>query len=157
PPLGEDDEVDIGGAWSLRRRGHDGEDRWIGMIEQQGAHRGEAPQVVFVRRVIAVPGDDIERRLADLGRVELAAPFHEKRRGLLLILVRCDWSKKVARIGEAICPDRPAIGTREGAGVVLAHIGARWAIDEFDSTPPRAPQAHYGGSPGRPCDSAPNA
>src|SRR5207244_9410663 len=71
--------------------------------------------------------------LADLGRVEFAAPFHEKRRGLLLILVRGDRSKKVARIGEAICPDRSAIGKREGAAVVFAHIGARRAIDEFDS------------------------
>src|SRR5258706_5244299 len=60
PSLGEDDEIDIRRAWSVRRRGHDREDRRIGVIEQQRAHRREAPKIVFVRRVIAVPSDHVK-------------------------------------------------------------------------------------------------
>ena len=37
------------------------------MIEHDRADRREVTQVVFVGRVIAVPRDDVERRLADLG------------------------------------------------------------------------------------------
>ena len=40
------------------------------MIEQDGADRREAPQVVLVGRVVAVPGDDVERRVVELGTTE---------------------------------------------------------------------------------------
>src|SRR5215469_6712337 len=40
--------------------------------------------------------------------------------------------EEVARIGEAICADRAAIGQRESAAVVFAHVGARGPVDELD-------------------------
>src|SRR5262249_11620547 len=64
--------------------------------------------------------------------VELAAPLHQQRGGLLFILVRGDGGEEVARIGEAICADRAAMGQRESAAVVFAHIGARGPVDELD-------------------------
>ena len=50
---------DLGG------RGQHGEDRRVGMVEADRAHRVEAREIVFVRRVIAVPGDDVERRVVE--------------------------------------------------------------------------------------------
>ena len=60
PALGKDDEVDIRGPFLSRGRGHDREDRGIGMIEQDGADRGEGLEIIFVWRIVAVPADDIE-------------------------------------------------------------------------------------------------
>ena len=79
-----------------------------------------------------MPGDHVERRLADLGGVELAAPFDVKGRGLLAILVGGDRRVEVARIGEAVGADRPAVGQGEGAAVILAQIGPRRPVDQLD-------------------------
>jgi len=132
PAFREYQKVHIGSARRFRRRGQHREDRGIGMIEQERADRREAPQVIFIRRVVAVPGNDVERRLLDLARIELAAPFHEQGRGLLHVVIGGDRGEEVARIGKAIGPDRAAIRQREGAAVVLAHIGARRPFDELD-------------------------
>ena len=75
PALRKDHEIDVGGAFLAGWRGEHGEDRRVRVIEQNGADRREGPQVVFVRRVIAVPGDDIERRVADFADMKAAAPF----------------------------------------------------------------------------------
>jgi hypothetical protein len=47
------------------------------VIEQHSADRREPTQIVFVRDVIAVPGHHVERRMPDLGPVELTAPLHD--------------------------------------------------------------------------------
>ena len=49
------------------------------------------------------------------------------------VLVRGDRREEVARIGEAIRADRPAVGQREAAAVVLADVGARRTVDQLDA------------------------
>ena len=102
------------------------------MIEHDRADRREMTQVVFVGRVISVPRDDVERRLADLGAVEFAAPFDEEPRGLFPVLVGGDRGEKISRIGETIGADGTAIRQRERAAVVFAHESARRAVQQFD-------------------------
>ena len=85
PARREDDEVDIGGAGHIRRRGQHAVDRRIGMIEAHRADHHEAREVVFVRRKIAVPGDDVERRMIHLRRPQIALEFGDHRRSALRV------------------------------------------------------------------------
>ena len=48
------------------------ENRGIGMVVADGADGVEATQIVFVRRVVAVPCDDIERLMIHLGGPEIS-------------------------------------------------------------------------------------
>ena len=102
------------------------------MVEQNGADRREPPEIVFVGSVIAVPGDDVERRTRDLGPIKFAPPFHEQGGGLIPVLVGGNRCEKIPGIGEAIGPDRTAIGQGEGTAVVFAHIGAGRPVDQLD-------------------------
>ena len=45
------------------------------MIKEDRPHRAIGAQIVFVGRIIAVPGHHIERALPDVGHVKLPAPF----------------------------------------------------------------------------------
>ena len=74
PARREDHEVDVRGA-GVCWRGQHREDRRIRMIEADRADRVEPRQIVFVRRVVAVPGDHVERRMIDLGRPQIALEF----------------------------------------------------------------------------------
>ena len=97
------------------------------MIEADGADRREGPQIVFVRRVIAVPGHHVDRRMRQLGLEQRAAPFHEQFGRRVLVFVGRDRGEEIARIGKAIGADRAALRQREGAAVILAEIAARGA------------------------------
>jgi len=101
------------------------------VIVENRADRRKAAQVVFVGREIAVPGDDVERRAGDLGRMQPAAPFDDQPGGRVAVLVGGDRSEEISGIGETIGADRPALRQREGAAVVLAHIAARRAVNQF--------------------------
>src|SRR5689334_23540979 len=59
----------------FRSRGQHGEDRGIGMVVGDGADRRERAQIVFVGRIIAVPGDDVDRR-SEEHTSELQSQFH---------------------------------------------------------------------------------
>ena len=80
PAVAEEDEVDVGGADRSRGCGQDGEDRRIRVVEENRADRRERFQVVLAGSVVAVPGDHVERGLADLALVKAAAnllqPLH---------------------------------------------------------------------------------
>src|SRR5690606_33529274 len=65
PARREDHEVQVRSARCVAGRSEYGEDRGIGMVETDRPDRVEATQVVTIRNVVAVPGDDIQRRVAD--------------------------------------------------------------------------------------------
>ena len=130
PALRENHEIDVRGAGGFRRRGQHREDRRIGMVEADGADRGEGAQIVFVGRVIAVPRHHVDRRMRQRGLEQRAAPFHVQFGRRVLVLVGRDRRQEVARIGEAVGADRPALRQREGAAVILAEIAARGADRE---------------------------
>ena len=117
----------------FRRRGQHREDRRIGMVEADGADRREGAQIVFVGRVIAVPGHHVDRRMRQRGLEQRTAPFHEQFGRRVLVLIGRDRGEEVARIGEAIGADRAALRQREGAAVIFAEIAARRAAGEFDA------------------------
>ena len=103
------------------------------MVEADGADRREGAQIVFVRRVIAVPGHHVDRRMRQRRLEQRAAPFHVELGRRVLVLIGRDRREEVARIGEAIGADRPALRQREGAAVILAEIAARRAGRNLDA------------------------
>jgi hypothetical protein len=131
PALAEEHEVDVGGARQARGRGQHGEDRRVGVVEEDRADGGIGAQIVLPGRVVAVPGDDVERRVRDLGDVELAAPLDGDARGGVAVLERRDGGLEVARVGEAVGADRAAVGQVELLAVVLADEAAARAFEDF--------------------------
>ena len=124
PARREDREVDVGDAGGVRGRGQHGEDRRIGMVEADGVHDHEAREVVFVRRQIAVPRHDIQRRVIQRRRPERAHELLHQFGWLVLVLEPRHWSQKIAGIGQAVGADRPEFGQAQGRPVILADIAA---------------------------------
>src|SRR5664279_5485167 len=102
------------------------------MVEQHRPDRRETPQVVFAGGKIAVPGDHVERRLAELGDIELAQRLYEKLAWLFLVFERGDWCQKIPRIGQAIGADRAALRQRQIGAVVLADVTSRRPVGQID-------------------------
>ena len=86
PARREDDEIGIGAAGHVAGAGQHGEDRRVGMVEADRADRVEARQIVAVGRVIAVPGDDVERRMVEGRRPQRAERFLDDFGRLVLVL-----------------------------------------------------------------------
>ncbi len=91
------------------------------------------PQIVFVRRVIAVPCHHVDRRMRQLGHKQRAAPFHEQFGRRVLVLIGRDRGEEIAGVGKAVGADRAALRQREGAAVIFAEIAARGAACDLDA------------------------
>ena len=94
------------------------------MIEAHRADDDEAREIVFVGREIAVPGDDIERRMVHLRRPQIALEFGDqaaRRRG---VLVSRDRRQKIARIGETVGAERAELRQPQHGAVILADVAA---------------------------------
>src|SRR5882724_9812979 len=102
------------------------------MIEEDGSDGRIPSEVVFVGSVIAVPSDDVERRVPDVRGPQRPSPFHVKSGRRVLILVRGDRRQEIALIGETIGSDRPALREGERSAVVLAHVAASRPARELD-------------------------
>ena len=81
PAWGEDGEVDVGGAGDLAGRGEDGVDGGVGVVEGDGVDAVEAGEVVFAGGVVAVPGDDVEWGVVEVGGPEIALEFGDDLEG----------------------------------------------------------------------------
>ena len=93
-------------AGRVARRLQHEEDRRIGMVEADRADRVEAREVVLVRRVVAVPRDDVERRVVDRGRPQVALELGHQLELAFAVLEPRVRRQEVARIGEAVAADR---------------------------------------------------
>src|SRR3546814_8052430 len=95
------------------------------MVETHRVHRAEASEVILVGHVVAVPGDHVERRLAELADMKAAAPLHGEARRLLPVLEGGNRRQEVARVGEAVRADRAALRQGQRRRVVLADEAPR--------------------------------
>jgi hypothetical protein len=107
--------------------------RRVRVIEEDRAYGAEGPQVVFAGRVVAVPGDHVQRRVADLRRVELPAPLDDELGGPLHVLIGRHRRLEVPRIGQAVGADGTAARQVELGAVVLAHEAARRPVQRLDA------------------------
>ena len=94
------------------------------MIEQDRPDRRKLPKIILAGRVIAVPGDDVERRLADLGDVKTPTPFHDERARRRAIFEGRNRGLKVPRIGKPVRPYGASLRQGESCAVVLANVAA---------------------------------
>ena len=75
------------------------------MIEADGVDRIESRQIVAPGREIAVPCDDVERRVIEGGRPEAPPKLLDHLEGLVAILEPGDRRLEVARVGETVGAD----------------------------------------------------
>jgi hypothetical protein len=128
----EDHEVDRVDADRVGRRLQHEEDRRVGVVVGDRADRVEALEVVAVRHVRAVPRDDVERRMADARRPQVAAELRDQLEVALAVLVARDRDLEIARVREAVAADDAEVGQPERRAVVLAHVAARLAVGQVD-------------------------
>jgi len=139
PARREDGEVDVGRAGDLAGRGEDGVDGWVGVVEADGVDAVEAGEVVLAGGVVAVPCDDVERGMVEVGSpidcpgiLRLPGSWH------VSIVVGGVWSEEVAAVGEAVRSDGAEFGEPEAGAVVFEEVAAglrgfSWRREEFDA------------------------
>src|SRR6266850_4564154 len=103
------------------------------MIERDRADRRVLAQIVFVRRIVSVPGDDVERGMFERSDPQIAAPLHEQLAGDVLIFVGSNRRQKIALIRKTISADGPALGQRQRATIVLTEVAAGRSVPELDA------------------------
>ena len=72
------------------------------MIERHSADGAEQGQVVFVGRVVAVPGDDVEGRELLLRAEQPVVELAENREGAAAVLEAGDRGEEVPRVCQAV-------------------------------------------------------
>src|SRR5579864_7673173 len=99
------------------------------MIEAHRVDRVEAREVVFAWRVVAVPRDDVERRMIDRRAPQLTTELSDELERAFMLAVRGHGGEEIARVGEAVAADRAELGKAQQRTVVFADIAARMRVD----------------------------
>ena len=121
-PWREDREIDIAGAGSIAGRMQHQEDRRIGVVVADRTHHVEAAQVIFVRRVIAVPCHHIQRAVVDIRAPQMPLEFGDQAEVAFHIFIRRIRGQEITRIGQPVAANRAQIRQLEQCAEVLAHI-----------------------------------
>ena len=124
PARREDHEVGVGPARHVARAGQHGEDRRIGMVEADRADRVEAREIVATRREIAVPGDDVERRMVERRRPQRPEHFWTTSVGSSLSSNQATGVSKSRGLARPLAPIGPRSGSRNGARSSRRHSRA---------------------------------
>ena len=102
PARRENDEIQVRRAGHFRRRGQDGEYRRVRMVEADRPDGVEVRQIILVGRMVAVPGDDVERRMIDVGGPQVAGVFANELEGAVGVFIGRDRIAEIPRVGEDI-------------------------------------------------------
>ncbi len=95
------------------------------MVEADGVDAVEVGEIVFAGGVVAVPGDDVEGRVVEVGGPEIAEEFCDDLEGSAIAIVKGGVrGEEVAGVGEAVGSDGSEFGEAEGGAVVLAEVAA---------------------------------
>src|SRR5262245_31599674 len=93
----------------------------------------EAPEVVLVWSAIAMPPDDIERRVADFRCPQVSQKLCDQLELSFAIFVSGDRVEEIPRVGEPVRADRSEVGHPEMGAKVLADITARCPVEQLDA------------------------
>ena len=88
----------------------------------------EAAQIVFVRRIVAMPADHVQRRMIDACRPKMALEFRDQFEIAFDVFVSRDRREEIAGVGQAIRPNRPEVGQPEHRAKVFANVTTRRAV-----------------------------
>ena len=116
-----------------RGRGQHGVDGRVGVVEGDGVDAVEARQVVLVRRVVAVPGDHVERRVIDERGPQAAEKLGGDVELAVAVFIGGHGRLEVARIGEAVGADGAELGQAERQAVVFADVAAGLLLLKHDA------------------------
>ena len=95
------------------------------MVEADGVDAVEAGEVVFAGGVVAVPGDDVERGVVEVGGPEIAEELGDDLEGAAVAVFEGGvWGEEVAGVGEAVGSDGAEVGEAEGLAVVLEEVAS---------------------------------
>ena len=128
PARREDDEIHVAHALAVAGRMQHQEDRRIGMVVADRTDGVETAKIVLAGRVVAVPGDDVQRRMTDVGAPQMPLEFRHQFEIAFAILESRDRREEVARVRQAIAADRPKVGQLQHRAEVLADVAARFAV-----------------------------
>lgn len=101
------------------------------MVECYRVYSGEFPHVVFVRRVISVPADDVEAGMILLADKLLALIFVENSEAPFLFDIKRSWIFKVSGIGKSIGADRTQIWQREAGAEDFANVAPAGPVNVY--------------------------
>ena len=107
------------------------------MVKQDRTNRAVCGQVVLIRRVVAVPCNDVQRRLADFRFVELTAPFNRDGRRHFAVFIGSNRGFEVTRVGHAVGTNRATARKLEFLAVVFtdeATCGAFQKLNTIDQS-----------------------
>src|SRR4051794_30392828 len=103
------------------------------MIEADAVHRIEAAQIIFVRSVVAMPGDDVERGMSLVSTVELPTELGDDFGTTDAVLDPGGRRQKVTTVGETVGPDRTFVRQIETLAVSFADVAVSRFFDEGDA------------------------
>ena len=129
----EDDKIERVHPRRIGDRLQHQKNRRVRMVVADRSHRIESPQVVLVRCVVAVPGDDVERRVVDFRGPETPAELRNELKATASIFVGGVRCLKITRIGEAVRSDRTEIRKTKQRAVVFAHVTAGFGLEKVDA------------------------
>lgn len=89
------------------------------MIEANGSDRHEFREIVRIRSQIALPRDDVERRMIEFRDPESAAELRDQLEGLISLLECGGRRSEMTRIGETVGPDGTELRKPQHRAVVF--------------------------------------
>lgn len=98
------------------------------MIKQNGPDGAIIAQIIFVWGIVAMPRDNVQGGLADLGFMELSAPFHGQGGWCFTIFERGDWGFEIAWVCKAIRTNRTPRWQFEFLSVIFTDKAAAWTL-----------------------------
>lgn len=131
PARREDEEVGERRVEVARLGREHAEDGRVDVVDRDGADIDEFRQVVLVRNVVPVPGDDVEGAVVLCALEELAAELVHDLPWLLLDLVLRHGGQEVPRVGEAVGAQGAQLRELELSAPDLEDVPARRTVGEF--------------------------
>ena len=104
---------------------------WSKLTELMQLKRRE---IVLAGRVVAVPGDDVEWGVVEVGRPEVAEEFGDDLEGAVVaVVVGGDRGEEVAGVGETVGADGAEFGEAESWPVVFEDVAAGLRVEQLDA------------------------
>src|ERR1700677_1210168 len=104
------DKVNICCPRNFRRRSQHRVNRRIRMIKAHRVNAIEIRQIIFIRHIISVPPNDIQRRVINRCCPQSSLELSHNPVIALLIFKGRNWSQKIPRIGQPVRTNRPEVG-----------------------------------------------
>ena len=123
------------------------------MVEADGVDAVEAGEVVFAGGIVAVPGDDVEGGVVEVGGPEVSEEFGDDLEGAVVaVIVGGVRGEEVAGVGEAVGADGAELGEAKGLAVVFEEVAAGLGVEQLDAELDAAgDEGDFAGGDGRGC------